>query len=56
MIIFELMEYIAGYEETLRRVCGWKNVEVSMGSAEVLLGVWLCQILLARKPDLQTVR
>lgn len=56
MIILELMGYAARYEETLRRVCGWKDVEVNMGSAEVLFGVWLCQILLARKPELQTVQ
>ena len=30
MIILELMGYAAGYEEALRHVRGWKNVEVSM--------------------------
>ena len=55
MIILELMGYAAGYEDTLRGVCGWEDVQVSMGSAEVLFGVWPCQILLARKPVLETV-
>ena len=56
MVILELMGYAAGYEEALRRVCGWKNVEVIMESAEVLLGVWPYRILLATKPELQTVQ
>ena len=56
IILLELMGYAAGYEEALRHVRGWKNVEVSMESAEVLYDFGPCQILLARKPELQTVQ
>lgn len=53
MIILELMGYVAGYEHTLHDVCGWEDVDVSMGSAKVLFGVWPCQVLIARKPRLE---
>ena len=52
MIILELMGYAVGYEDTLRGVCDWGDVEVSTGSAEVVIGFWPCQILVARKLNL----
>lgn len=50
IIILELMGYAQGYKETLRKVCGWQDVEVSMAGAEVMFGAWPCQVLAARKP------
>ena len=56
IIILEPMGYAVGYEDTLRGVCNWGDVEVSMGSAEIVINFWPCQILVARKLNLKTAQ
>ena len=50
VIILDLMGYVSGYREIFLQH-GWTDVSLELGGAKVMFGLWPCQLLKARKPN-----